>query len=732
MHTPSIPFAIYFKKCAAILLLSALACSAQAQSDSGIDVSVDSATGNYTVRSAALGMTFTGTTEQPLHQVTRSRGKDAIGAYQLISFTWAHKLAYGGAIRWYDHCPVAIFTLSLPKGSQGLAPDKFPRFSRLPNLPYRFSYHNHIFALPEFYLEETSTPWLLFNKDLDACVISPASDFMVSLMTNEDSTVVASGLNPEVKDLPSGFAHATIMVLDQGIRRTWDQWGDAMRALYNRKRPANDHGPILRYYGFWTDNGSDYYYHYDTTKGYAGTLLAIARYYKAHDIPLGYMQLDSWWYEKSRFNVYGRFGRDKKIPELPGGLWNRSGGMLEYKADPFLFPNGLAAFQQELGMPLVTHNRWMDSTSPYHEKYRISGLSAVDPAFWQHIMRYLKKSGVAVYEQDWMNYMYRLNPEMISDITIGNAFTDGMAGAARDNGIDLQYCMALPRYYMQGLKYDNMTTIRPSGDRFKPVRWKDFIFTSQLAYEMGIWPWCDVFKSRESDNMIVAVLSAGAVGSGDSLGTESRSNILMACRADGVLVKPDVPLLPMDEDYLRMAQGRHVPHLAYTYTRHGEIRTSYVFAYTDSTTITDRFSFQPETIGMRGDLVVYNPASHKAQVLKRGETFHDDLSGDRYRYYVIALITRSGIAFLGNAGKIAATGKKRISQLRATHNQLQVEVVFAKGERTVTLQGYAKAPISSDVGAIHWDPVTYLFTLDVPAPESGNTVDIDLSISSHR
>src|SRR5690606_5709030 len=140
-----------------------------------------------------------------------------------------------------------------------------------------------------YFLEETATPWMLFNDQATACILSPASDFIVSLMTHADSSRLRSGLNPEVTQLPAGFSHTTLLVMEQGIGKTWDAWGRTLRALYNRKRPANDSDPILKYFGYWTDNGADYYYNYDSTKGYAGTLLAVKDHYRQKGIPLGYM-----------------------------------------------------------------------------------------------------------------------------------------------------------------------------------------------------------------------------------------------------------------------------------------------------------------------------------------------------------------------------------------------------------------------------------------------------------
>ncbi|MCW3091678.1 MAG: hypothetical protein JWP81_2747 [Ferruginibacter sp.] len=703
-----------------IMILSAMKLSLLAQPTVAINVQVDSKTGSYTINVPGINWTMVGSIGQRMQKLKREKGKDAIGEYTSLSFQWETNNQYIGKILWYASSPVVMFSLSTPKGATDQSMDAFPDFTRMPDSLHHFSYHNRIFPLAQFFLEETSTPWLFFNDKKDACIISPASDFMVSLMTGNGITHVRSGLNPEVKKLPTDFTHNTILVLNKGIRATWDEWGSALRTIYNRKRPANDADVVLKYFGIWTDVGGDYYYNYDTAKGYSGTLLALREHYQKEDIPLGYMQLDSWWYQKSTNNVYGIKGADKKKTEFPAGPWNRSGGLMEYKADTFLFPGGLAKFQRKLGLPLVTHNRWIDSTSPYHKRFKISGIGAIDPAFWKEIMGYLKNSGVAVYEQDWINYIYTNNPEMISDINVGNAFTDHMAKAALDNGISMQYCMGLPRYFMQGVKYNNLTTIRTAGDRFMPKRWMYFLFTSQLAYEMGIWPWSDVFKSSELNNMIVSVLSAGAVGTGDSIGTENKANILMACRKDGVLVKPDVPLLPIDQNYVHMARQDHRPIIASTYTLHNNIKTSYVFAFADDSTRMNQFEFNLNDIGMKDMSVVFNPLKQTIQLVETGGSFSAALPEEKFVYYIVAPITRSGIAFLGDAGKITATGKKRILTITASANQMQVKVLFAKNESTVTLQGYSERSVSSGIGKLDLNTNTHLFSLVVPKPIKGD------------
>ncbi|HEY4207523.1 MAG TPA: hypothetical protein VGM31_11950, partial [Puia sp.] len=141
-------------------------------------VKVDTATGGYVILSTSFHWEFGGSVGQPVHDLHTDAGKDAVGVFKAISFTWQSDNSYVGTIRWYAQRPVVVFSLSLPQGAQHGAVT-FPVLRRMPKLPYQFSYHNRIFPLPQFILEETSTPWLLFNDNADACVISPASDFMV-------------------------------------------------------------------------------------------------------------------------------------------------------------------------------------------------------------------------------------------------------------------------------------------------------------------------------------------------------------------------------------------------------------------------------------------------------------------------------------------------------------------------------------------------------------------------
>jgi hypothetical protein len=693
------------------------------ESRDGISVQVET-NGDYHVRGRAQGWTFRGSIGYPAQEITNASGQDAIGAYQEVRFRWRGQ--FYGSIRRYDDRPAVLFSVDAPAGAN-VTNVAFPVFGGLPAGLHGFSYGEKNFAPPSFDLEENGTPWLLFDDMANTAVISPAANFLVACMSGDGRTRVASGLNSEIGTLANPLTHRSLLVLGRGVGQTFEAWGRALTDLYGRKRSSYDGDPTLKYYGYWTDNGADYYYKYDKELGYRGTLLKLVESYRQQHIALGYFQLDSWWYQKSTNEPDGKPGKDKKVQDLPAGRWNRYGGTMDYTADPDLFPNGLSAFQKDLGLPLVVHGRWVDRDSPYQKQYKFSGVAPIDPSYWEDRIAYLATNGAVCYEQDCLDRIYG-NSEMGRVVGVGDAFTDAMAAASAKHGLVMQYCMGLPRYFLQGAKYSDLTTIRTSGDRFDPSKWRHFLYTSQLASALGIWPWCDVFKSGETGNMIVAVLSAGAVGTGDAMGKEAPENIHLAARADGVLVKPDRPMVPTDDSYLHEAHGDHGALTAWTRTDHGDHRTLYAFAFApgkkDESSGTDvAWEIAPGTFGIGLSAYAYDVTRKQGVLVPAGQPYHASLEGGQYSFVIIAPVGPSGIAFLGDEGKIASTGKQRIADIRESATDLNITVLGAPGE-VVKLHGFADAVPNCFIAdgkpvPVDYDTATKHFTVTIHMPPAG-------------
>ena len=662
----------------------------------GIAMSVTS-DGRYSIESADPVWSFTGTLPTPAGALEIADGIDGIGNYHEISFTFG--TAREGSIRTYSSRPVVLFTDRYAAAAENGT--GFPKLSVSPDVPWRLSFRGK-WAAFQFDLSGTEGPWMYFDDAGHSFVLSPASDFMVANLNQTSADEIESRINPAIKSIPQGLAHRTLLVVANGINRAFDAWGRALTDLNGKTRPANDADPSLKSLGYWTDNGAEYYYDWEPSLGYTGTLLAVKDEYAKAGVSLGYMQIDSWWYPK------GESGDWNPVPSQ----WTQ--GIARYEAHPDIFPKGLKAFQSDLGLPLITHARWIDAKSPYRQKYRMSNNVIIDPAYWTTVGAHLTDAGVFGYEQDW------LDAQATASYTIDdqNAFMDNMALLGDSFGLSMQYCMATPRHFLQSTKYDNLTTIRVSEDVFTRDKWDQFFYSSRLASALGVYPFTDVFGSDEKISLLIATLSAGIVGVGDRIGQVNGKNLLYAVRPDGIIVKPDVPAVPTDESILNDAHNAGEPLVSFTYTDHGPMRALYVFAHPRTKDRTATFT--PEALGLGGTVYLYNWLNGKGYAAAGSEPWTQLITGDP-AYLVVAPVGPSGIAFLGDLGKFVPLGKKRVTDLSDT-GVLEAALEFASGERSVVVQGWARAlPVATAVegrlGKVAFDETTGRFRVEV-FPES--------------
>jgi hypothetical protein len=345
----------------------------------------------------------------------------------------------------------------------------------------------------------------------------------------------------------------------------------------------------------------------------------------------------------------------------------------------------------------------------------------VDPKFWDEIARYCKASGIITYEQDWLDRIF-MNSPFASELGAGEAFADNMARACQEQNITIQYCMPYACYFMNGCRYENLTTIRTCTDRFNTNRWSDFLYGSRFARSLGIWPWTDVYMSGETDNILLSTLSAGPVGIGDAIGAENAANIFRAVRADGVIVKPDAPIVPDDATYIADAQKKAAPLVARTFTDHNGIKTDYIFAWNRRKASANTVRFSADSAAY-----VYDYFADTGRPVESGARFESPLAGNDTAFFVVAPVGKSGIAFLGDKGKFVGTGKERIESLADEPDRLTVGVVLAENEKSVVLHGFASSEPKATVlagldDAVQFNPATHYFKV-VIKPEAGTPVD---------
>ena len=693
--------AFSFLLCVALVFLALPAGAQQTARNQALQATLQP-DGRYRLTFLATGWTLDGSLPGKVTAPRASTGKDAIGPYRQLSATFN-----GGTrqaeIRVYTTRPIALFRHVWKTAGPNTTP--FPTFQSLPTSAMRFSYRQENFAFYQFGKLGPQGPWSLFDQHNHVLLLSPADHFQVSTMNELPNGEADSRIRPSIAALPAGFSHGTLITAGSGMNRVFDDWGSALLALGNKPRPANDADLTLSTLGYWTDNLTTYYYKFDPALGYTGTLLAVRDQFKKLGIPLGYMQLDSWFY-----------------PKGPQGRWNSGGSTLPfgeyvYRADKQLFPQGLAAFHQALGLPLVTHARWISPTSPYHAEYKMSGNVVIDPKFWNATAAYLHHAGVITYEQDWLNH----NARTAMNLTDPPAFLGEMNRSMATAGLTLQYCMPLPADYMASTLYPAVQTIRTSADGFERARWDTFLYDSRLAAAVGLWPWTDAFFSNDLGSLIVSTLSAGPVGVGDAISQINASHLLAAVRADGALLKPDTPLLPIDDLYASDAANRHAPMVAVATTRFGALQADYVFAYPRQSSDT-QLTVPLASLQISGQVFAYDWVAHRGQLIPQNGSLHMEFTNG-WAYSVLSSVSRNGIALLGDTTKIVPLSRKRISVLRQQNGNLTAQIQFAPNEKSLTLTGYAThrptvTAISGKTKTLRYDNQTHMFTAQVFANKS--------------
>jgi hypothetical protein len=693
---------------------AALASVQAASNETGIVLSVD-ADGSFVLTTRLPAWKFSGNIGAAVADVTAGSGRDRAGGYRQIEFKYAAPdgAARLGAIRVYDRRPVVVFKLTFL--AAGKTTESFPSISSYPRDLHHLTYMS-VFGGFSFDQFGTDGPWVFFDDQANTFIFSPASRYMNASLSFGPHNELISAISADAEQIPSGFVTTTALVIAPGINRAFEIWGRFLTDLTGKKRPANDADFSLKFLGYWTDQGAKYYYGFEESLGYTGTLLKVRDEFRSMNIRLGYVQLDSWFYPK------GHEGRWKSADPLGGGTYL-------YRASKELFPDGLAAFQRKLGLPLIVHNRWIDDKSPYRKPYVISGNVSTDPTLWADWMHYLHASGVRTYEQDWLS-----GPATPArDLSSGEFFMDAMSQAARKKRITLQYCMPLPRHFLQGTRYSNLLTIRVSGDRFKKAHWKSFLFNGRLASALGEWPWTDVFMSTETSNLLLATLSAAIVGVGDGVGKFDRTNLLHAVRADGVIIKPDDAITPLDPAYIDEANDRQMPVIATTHTRYARSVTSYVFAFAQ-TSKARTAAFSPSALGHQGPVYAYNYFDRSGTYLQS----RDDITfavPDDGAYWIVVPVGASGVGFLGDEEKFVSNGRNRVAGIVDT-GVLTARLIFAQGESRLRLYGFSLAPpevraARATIEKLAYDPQTRLFHFDLVAkPGTSPVVTLRASASS--
>ena len=629
-------------------------------SKSGLRVSVYP-DGSYQIAAAAYGWVFGGAVGHPVVNATVLDGTDSVGDWHEIGFDY--DTARHSAIRIYEDQTVVLFSTTFVQDGPNI--DPFPRLATFPQGLATFSYTtlwNY-----EFGLSGTRSPWLFYDGQGNALLLSPADNFMTASTRLASDGAVEPGIDGRIATLPAGFTRRTILALGPGINQVFELWGQALTNWSGKARPANDALTLLNKLSYWTDATTAYYYRPSDPAQIAPNLVQVRATFDKLSLPISSMELDSWHY-----------------PKGSPPAWNQNtAGLASYQADPAIFPKGLKSFQTSLGIPLIAHSRWIDPNSDLRNKYKVSGNVSIDPKYWLDYGQYLASNGVEVLEQDWLSGPANTD----FSLTAPDAFLDNMAAGMQAAGLNIVYCMPTWAHILQSTKYSNVVVARVAHDGLTRNNWDELLFNSRIAGAVGLWPFTDAYTSAKPRDLLLSLLTAGPVGSGENFATVDAASLRQVVRHDGVIVKPDVPIYPIDATWIARSQDQSAPMIASTYTDHSGLRTAYVLAYSRVQGALYPIAFSPQSLGISGHAYVYDFFAKSGSVVPAGSQFVQsvDYNGS---YFLVAPIGPSGIAFLGDAGKYVSTGKKRIEQI-SDNGKMRAVVRFAAGETHAELHLYA-------------------------------------------
>ena len=103
-----------------------------------------------------------------------------------------------------------------------------------------------------------------------------------------------------VEQIPEQVSLETVVVWGSNLRDAMKRWGEVLR-LYNGKNTNNSHNDyVSNFLGYWMDNGAYYYYNPLPNQTYEETILEINDRLMKQDVPIKYVNYDSWFYEKGR------------------------------------------------------------------------------------------------------------------------------------------------------------------------------------------------------------------------------------------------------------------------------------------------------------------------------------------------------------------------------------------------------------------------------------------------
>ncbi|ESO98786.1 hypothetical protein LOTGIDRAFT_231168 [Lottia gigantea] len=429
---------------------------------------------------------------------------------------------------------------------------------------------------------EGSGPVALFDHTGRTIVISQADNFMAaSTWRDKTNNRLYWGIMGGVDQIPVNFTYQTTLSFDISIRKGLCMWGFFLSSFIyyttTAFTPRYRHADISRQYiGYWTSPGSAYYDSPGTGNTYEQIIHDVILESQQNGFKYRYVQLDNWWYVKST---------DGKIKE-----WSPS---------PTELPHGLQALQNSSGVQFLAYAGMWAADNVYvngsDSDFIVENNIAlpISQAFWDKIFKTARSWGIKTYEQDKLSDTFLSMNSTKTDLHLANDWLSRMSSAAYRNNITILYNDACPRHILQTLVTPAVTQISVNDDSGQWSLGVKALFVSSLPIRLGK----SVFRTKSGHGItvnpalkeVIAILSGGSVGVGDSVGSSDYDLLKRCCNNEGKILSPTQVAKAVDGQILQAAFqdgsgpiGEVWSVLTYIQTKdiqHNALRYGTIFAY---------------------------------------------------------------------------------------------------------------------------------------------------------
>ncbi|MHB1356945.1 MAG: hypothetical protein ACYCZF_13335 [Anaerolineae bacterium] len=632
---------------------------------------------------------------------------DEIGTYTLINLTWQLKdggLSFHTSCKFYYDVGCILFEVEYPAEPAYIV---FPQFACggpdirrdlhawVPGFMGQYAVRHNTNAADGFVdpnRPNTAIPLVLFDSDYDTLILSPFSNYLVSHQYTEKvgggqgygfspDKLISCGLNQHFA-IPPGFKHSTMLYFGSGISRTTSEYGDLVLQRAGKARPSKYQDNTISYLSYWVDYGS-YYWHEIFSKqnklNYEDIMICLAREAEENGLVI-----KSW--------------------EVQDGDQNRwQEGIFDARAD--VMPHGLAYLREKIGQPLYAYFSPLEP-GPYRSQYPyvftghvtygdIGSIGMGDlfytEEFWDDQVKKLKGWGSEGLQHDFLSDYWN-TPAAVDTI---DRYMKSMAKACVKYKVSMQYCMCYSNHVLETAENKAVVSLQAIGDHHPCAKdggcgkaLRSFIYSSLLYGALGIWPARDNIQSMADpdgyEDILVANLSGGPIQLGHALGQANLDLLGKTFReGDGLLLKPDKPLVPLDRCFLQ-----DDPLVAYTETHHQVGTWKYVLALNIANEGWPGGYFTPGECGCDAkEYVLYDFHSQSASRIGRDER-HICPDGVKHSYYILAPIFANGLVLIGDIRKFVTMADQRITDVVFNTHTLSF-TVLAGGKSNVVVAGWA-------------------------------------------